>query len=104
MTQVTHDLLNAENHVGGITLLAHFTVHLRPYGQVLHIVDSVPSHQIGTHRCECVGTLTFRELPAALSLKGALGHVVPHGIARDIVEDFILRDILRATPDDDDQL
>ena len=82
--------------------VAHLTVHLRPYRKILHIVDVVPCHQIGANGRECVGTLTLGELPAALALKGALGHIVPHGIAGDVVEDFIFGDVLRAAPNDDD--
>src|SRR5690606_29818064 len=88
----------------GVAVLETLAVHVQPHAQVLRVGDFVGRHQPGADGTEGIATLALVPGAAALHLVFALGHIVHHAIAGDIIQGLVLAHIARLAADDHAQL
>src|ERR1022692_751737 len=100
---IPNDMLAVEDHVAGVAILALLAVDVRPYSEVLRVLDFVLGDEPGPERAEGLGALALGEGLPMLQLERALRHVVAQAIAGDDVHGFFLREITRALADHDDE-
>src|SRR5260221_1070826 len=100
VADVRHDLRAAEDHGARVARLHALAVDVEPHLQALRVGDLVGGDEPGPDRPGGVEALAFVPL-AGDELEGALGHVVHHAVAGDVVERFFLLDVLRLGADDD---
>src|SRR5450759_1612648 len=101
---IPNDMLAVEDHVAGVAILALLAVDVRPYSEVLRVLDFVLADEPGPERAEGLGALALGEGLPMFQLERALRHVVAQAIAGDDVHGFFLRQIARALADHDDEL
>src|SRR5664280_1661123 len=88
---IPDDMLAIEDHVAGVAVLALFAVDVRPYREVLRVLDFVLGDEPGTERAEGLGALALADGLPVLQLESALRYVIADAIAGDDVQGFFLR-------------
>src|SRR6266404_3664123 len=92
------------HHVAGVAVLHHATVHRGLDAQPAGVRDGVRSHQARTDGRKGVEALPAAPLAAAFfQLPVAGAHVVPTGIACDVLERTLAAHVFARLPNDDDE-
>jgi hypothetical protein len=101
VADVADQLHHAEDHRLRGAVLHALAVHLGPQRQCLRIGNLVLGHHPRTRRAERVAALALVPGAGTLDLEFALGHIVAHAIAGDVIHRGVLRHIARGLADDD---
>ena len=89
MADIGHNLLHAEDHgLGGTILFAH-TIHIAIHGKVLRIRDFILRHQPGAERAESIEPLALIPSAAAFRLPFTLRHVIADRITGHMIQRLI---------------
>ena len=104
-TKERNRLLDTKDHIGGVAVLDSLAVHAGGNAQGLGVLDDVAADDAGAEGPPAVVALAQRPLAApALDLPVAVGDVVAHRVAQDVVQRLVLGHVGGRLADDDDQL